>query len=211
MKKMILSVRLTLLTLAFVVGPVHAQKLSIPGVSGPAINVLDGKVIVTVKLLNLELQAGGEMLIPKTKHSSFQMSPNIVDGGTLLQLSLDPSDIKGVKVANDPNTLPDGRPLPGIPGGALASLRVDTDLFHTSYYFGKTLFGIYFPAKINTQGFGASYAFNVKGKVAGSISLVASDATGRSSGFLFFLKKIVLDESLQAKIEESIRNPGVLY
>lgn len=214
MKKLFSSVRLALLAMSLVVLPLHAETTDvagIPGVEGPAFNFLDGKLIVSLKLLLVEIQAGGSMVIPKTKDSRFELVPNIIDGGTLLQVTLDPADIKGVTVANDPNTLPDGRPIPGgIPGGVLPSLRIDTQWLNTSYYFAKTLFGIYFPVKVNTQGIGGTVQFNINGKIGGNFSVVNSDSQGRNAALLLFLRKNAM-ESFKEKLEESARNPGIMY
>lgn len=213
MKKLISSIKLALLVMALVAFPLHAQtinKAGIPGVEGPAINFLDGKIILSLKLLLVEIQAGGSMLIPKTKESRVELVPNIVDGGTLLQITLDPADIKGVTVAADPHALPDGRPIPGIPGGELPSLRIDSDWLNTSYYFAKTLFGVYLPVKVNTQGIGGTVQFNISGKIGGNFSVVSSDAQGKNAALLVFLRKNAM-ESLTEELEESARNPGVMY
>jgi hypothetical protein len=216
MKKWFLSLKLMVLAMALTLAPGCGQTgdgvPQIPGVTGPSFNIVDGKVLITIKLLQVNITAGGSMIIPKTKDSRFEISPNIVDGGTLLQFTLDPADIKGVTVAQDPNTLPDGRPIPGIPGGALPSLRIDTPLFHSSYYFSQTLFGIYLPFNFDTRGLAATYQFSINGKVTGSIGIVSSDANGKNSGLLIFLQKAALkDAQLTNMLEESLRNPGVVY
>ena len=119
----------------------------IPGVKGPLFNLLDGKVMVTVKLLKANLNVGAKVPIPKTKASYFEVSPNLEDGGTLLVFFLDLEDLKNMNIGiGDGNTLPDGRPIPGIPGGTLTgSLRADTELLDMSFYFHKSLFGFYVP------------------------------------------------------------------
>jgi len=214
MNKLITSIRLSLLAIALVAFPLHAEtqkiQAGIPGVEGPAFNFLDGKLIVTVKLLLVEIQFGGSMVIPKTHDSRIELVPNILDGGSLLQLTLDPADIKGVTVATDPHTLPDGRAIPGIPGGELPSLRVDTEWLNTSYYFAKTLFGIYLPVKVNTQGLGGTIQFKINNKIGGNFSVTSSDPQGKNAAFLIFLKKNAM-ESFAEKLEESARNPGILY
>ncbi len=73
--------------------------------------------------VNAEIGLGGSFVIPKTKDSRFELAPNVIDGGTLVQLTLDPADIKGVRVASDPHALPDGRPLPGVAGGEIQYSR----------------------------------------------------------------------------------------
>lgn len=213
MKKLITSVRFCLLAMLLTAFPLQAQNTTtagIPGVEGPAINFLDGKLILSLKLLLVEIQMGGSMIIPKTKDSRVELVPNIVDGGTLLQITLDPADIKGVRVATDPHALPDGRAIPGIPGGELPSLRIDTDWLNTSYYFAKTLFGVYLPVKVNTQGFGGTVQFNINGKMGGNFSVISSDAQGRNAALMLFLRKNAM-ESLTEKLEESARNPGIMY
>lgn len=213
MKKWILSLKMLVLCFALMACGKTASGLpKIQGVEGPHFNIVDGKVLITLKLLNISSQYGGQMFIPETSHSTIEVGPNIIDGGTLIQVSLDPSDIKGVQVADDPNTLPDGRAIPGIPGGELPSLRIDTQLFNTSYYFSKTLFGIYLPFNFNTQGLGASYEFQIGGKATGNIGIVASEQNKKNSGLLIFLRKAALEDSqLKNVLKMSARNPGVVY
>ena len=43
----------------------------IPGVKGPTFNLMDGKVMVTIKLLKANLNVGAKVPIPKTKDSFF--------------------------------------------------------------------------------------------------------------------------------------------
>lgn len=193
--------------------PVHAEtniNPVIPGVEGPLINFLDGKMLITMKLLNVEIAGGGSFIIPKTKDSRFELSQNVVDGGTMVVLTLDPADIKGVRVAKDPHTLPDGRPMPGAPNGELPSLRIDTDWLKTSYYFHKTLFAIYLPVKFNTAGYGGNMSFKIGKKVGGTLFLIPSDTQGKNAAFLLYLQKNAMEET-EKYLEASLRNPGVLY
>lgn len=203
----------TLMAALMLALPVHAETTInpiIPGVEGPFFNFLDGKILVTVKLLNAEIGGGGSFVIPKTKDSRFELAPNVIDGGTLIQLTLDPADIKGVRVGTDPRTLPDGRPIPGVTGGELPSLRIDTDWMNTSYYFAKTLFGVYLPVKFNTQGIGGSMSFKIGKKAGGTLFLIGSDPKGKGSAFLLFLQKNAMVE-MEKYLDASLRNPGVLY
>ncbi len=183
---------------------------SIPGVEGPAFNIVNGKFIVSLKLLNVEITTGGSMLIPKTKESRFELIQNIIDGGTLLQFTIDPKDIKGVRVANDPNTLPDGRPIPGVPGGEMMSLRIDTELFKTSYYFHKTLFAVYIPFNFNTYGLGVSYEYRINNKIGGHLLVVQSDAQGKNAGLMLTVRKTMLND-IEQVLELSKKNPGIVY
>ena len=125
MKKEFRSLKMMILTLALLVATScgNSPKLpEIPGVKGPVFNLLDGKVMVTVKLLRANLNVGARVPIPKTKASSFEVSPNLEDGGTLVVFSLDIEDLKDMNIGvGDGNTLPDGRAIPGIPGGTTLS------------------------------------------------------------------------------------------
>ncbi len=186
----------------------------IPGVKGPLFNLLDGKVMVTVKLLKANLNFGAKVPIPKTKASYFEVSPNLEDGGTLLVFFLDLEDLKNMNIGiGDGNTLPDGRPIPGIPGGTLTgSLRADTELLDMSFYFHKSLFGFYIPLGWNTNGFGGYWNVVINQKNIGLLGAVSSDDQGRGAGFILFLRLEQLkDRQLQKMIELSKRNPHIMY
>ena len=186
----------------------------IPGVKGPLFNLLDGKVMVTVKLLKANLNVGAKVPIPKTKASYFEVSPNLEDGGTLLVFFLDLEDLKNMNIGiGDGNTLPDGRPIPGIPGGTLTgSLRADTELLDMSFYFHKSLFGFYIPLGWNTNGFGGYWNVVINQKNIGLLGAVSSDDQGRGAGFILFLRLEQLkDRQLQKMIELSKRNPHIMY
>lgn len=186
----------------------------IPGVKGPLFNLMDGKVLVTVKLLKANLGLGAKVPIPKTKESFFEVSPNLEDGGTLVVFHLDVDDLKDMNIGvGDGNTLPDGRPIPGIPGGTLeTSLRVDTELLDMSFYFHKALFGFYIPLGWNTNGLGGSYDVIINDKNIGMLGLVPSDNEGRSAGFILFLRLGQLkDRQFQQLLKMSKRNPHLMY
>ena len=186
----------------------------IPGVKGPLFNLLDGKVMVTVKLLKANLNVGAKVPIPKTKASYFEVSPNLEDGGTLLVFFLDLEDLKNMNIGiGDGNTLPDGRPIPGIPGGTLTgSLRADTELLDMSFYFHKSLFGFYIPLGWNTNGFGGYWNVVINQKNIGLLGAVSSDDQGRGAGFILFLRLEQLkDRQIQKMIELSKRNPHIMY
>ena len=186
----------------------------IPGVKGPLFNLLDGKVMVTVKLLKANLNVGAKVPIPKTKASYFEVSPNLEDGGTLLVFFLDLEDLKNMNIGiGDGNTLPDGRPIPGIPGGTLTgSLRADTELLDMSFYFHKSLFGFYIPLGWNTNGFGGYWNVVINQKNIGLLGAVSSDDQGHGAGFILFLRLEQLkDRQIQKMIELSKRNPHIMY
>ena len=217
MKKEFRSLKMMFLTLALLVATScgNSPKLpEIPGVKGPVFNLLDGKVLVTVKLLRANLNVGARVPIPKTKASSFEVSPNLEDGGTLVVFSLDIEDLKDMNIGvGDGNTLPDGRAIPGIPGGTLTdSLRVDTELLDMSFYFHKSLFGFYIPLGWNTNGFGGYWNVVINDKNIGLLGAVSSNDQGHGAGFILFLRLQQLKtKEFQKLLRLSKQNPHILY
>jgi hypothetical protein len=217
MKKEFRSLKMMILTLALLVATScgNSPKLpEIPGVKGPLFNLLDGKVMVTVKLLRANLNVGARVPIPKTKASSFEVSPNLEDGGTLVVFSLDIEDLKDMNIGvGDGNTLPDGRAIPGIPGGTLTdSLRVDTELLDMSFYFHKSLFGFYIPLGWNTNGFGGYWNVVINDKNIGLLGAVSSNDQGHGAGFILFLRLQQLkSKEFQKLLRLSKQNPHIMY
>jgi hypothetical protein len=217
MNKWLMNFKMMFLTIALVLATSCGKEPKlpeIPGVKGPLFNLLDGKVMVTVKLLKANLNVGAKVPIPKTKASFFEVSPNLEDGGTLLVFFLDLEDLKNMNIGiGDGNTLPDGRPIPGIPGGTLTgSLRADTELLDMSFYFHKSLFGFYIPLGWNTNGFGGYWNVVINQKNIGLLGAVSSDDQGHGAGFILFLRLDQLkDRQIQKMIELSKRNPSIMY
>ncbi len=190
------------------------QLPEIPGVKGPQFNLLDGKVMVTLKLLKANLNVGAKVPIPKTKASYFEVSPNVEDGGTLVVFYLDVADLKDMNIGiGDGNTLPDGRPIPGIPGGVLqGSLRADTELLDMSFYFHKSLFGFFIPLGWDTNGFGGYWNVVINNVNVGLLGAVSSDPQGHGAGIILFLR---LDQLRNPQFQHLLRlskeNPETLY
>lgn len=217
MKQGILSLKCLFLTFALLLATSCGEQPKlpeIPGVKGPFFNVMDGKIMVTLKLLKANLNAGAKVPIPKTKESYFEVSPNIEDGGTLVVFYVAVDDLKEVDIGvGDPNTLPDGRPLPGVAGGTLEnSLRLDTELLDTSFYFHEKLFGFFIPLGWDTNGFGGYWNVVINNKNIGMLGAVASDDQGRGAGILLFLRLEALkDKQLKKLINLSEKNRHLIY
>lgn len=217
MKKWFQSLKVMLVTLTLLLATScgkEAKLPEIPGVKGPQFNVTDGKVMVTVKLLRANLNIGAKVPIPKTKESFFEVSPNLIDGGTLLVFYLDVDDLKDMNIGiGDGNTLPDGRPIPGIPGGTLeGSLRADTELLDMSFYFHKSLFGFFIPLGWDTNGLAGYWNVVINNKNIGLLGAVSSDDQGHGAGIMLFLRLEQLqDKQLQKIINLSKRNPHLIY
>lgn len=209
--------KLLLLTLALALATSCGKEVKlpeIPGVKGPQFNLMNGKVLVTVKLLRANLEMGAKVPIPKTKSSFFELSPNLIDGGTLAVFHLDVEDLKDMNIGiGDGNTLPDGRAIPGIPGGTLEnSMRADTELLDMSFYFHKSLFGFYIPLGWNTNGLGGYWPVVINGKDVGLLGAVSSDNQGHGAGIMLFLRLEQLkDRDFQRLLKLSKRNPHQIF
>ncbi len=219
MKKWLQSLKAMALCLAIVLAPSCGQQAGglpeIEGVKGPIFNVVDGQILMTFEFRNLEVQAGFKVPIPKTKRSSFELAPNAVDGGMILQVYMDVEDLTSISIGvGDGNYLPDGRPLPGVPGGKLEnSLRIDTDFEDISFYYHKELFGVWIPMGFETAGISGYWNVNMAGKRVGFLGLVGNDPVkDYKAGAVILLNLNQLkDKQLQKLIELSKQNPHMIY
>jgi hypothetical protein len=161
------------------------------GIQGPQFNLVDGRILMSLKFLNLEVDNGFKAPIPETKNSFFEYSPNLEDGGTLLVFHLDIEDLRTIDIgAGDGNYLPDGRPVPGIPGGKLEnSLRIDTAWKDISYFYHKKLFGVWIPFGFETAGLSGYWNMYFNQKNIGMLGLVGNDPVNNfKAGGIIFLK-----------------------
>lgn len=189
----------------------------IPGVMGPDVSFIDGKVMVEMRLLQVELDVGFDFFIPKTHNSSIGITPNSLEGGSLVRLLIDLEDLKKVNVGvGQGNTLPDGRPIPGIPGGELKdSLRLDLDerFYNVSIYYHKLLAGIHIPFHFNLGMFRTvAIPLKWKGKQVGSIAVVKAEGPNKASGTIFLrLNAFKQNKEIQQLLELSRKNPGQVF
>jgi hypothetical protein len=219
MKNWLLSIKAAVLCAAIVLTPSCGQEgggmPEINGVKGPLFNVVDGQVLMTFKLLNMQVDAGLKVPIPKTKHSFLEFSPNMIDGGMMLQVYMDVEDLKSISIGvGDGNYLPDGRPLPGVPGGKLEnSLRIDTEWHDISFYYHKQLFGLWIPVGFETAGISGYWNINIKDKRVGFLGLVGNDPVrDYKAGAVVLLHLDALkDKQLNRLIQLSKRNPHLIY
>jgi hypothetical protein len=218
-KKWMLPIKAMVLCMAIVFVPSCGQQGAelpeIQGVKGPMFNVVDGQVLMTFKLLNMQVDAGLKVPIPKTKHSFLEFAPNAIDGGMMLQVYMDVEDLKSISIGvGDGNYLPDGRALPGVPGGRLEnSLRIDTQWHDISFYYHKELFGLWIPVGFETAGISGYWNINMNQKRVGFLGLVGNDEVrGYKAGAVVLLNLGALkDKQLNRLLEISKRNPHMIY
>lgn len=218
MKQWMMSIKAAVLCLAIVVTPSCGNQAELPqieGVKGPIFNVVDGQVLMTFKFLNMQVDAGLKAPIPKTKHSFIEFAPNMLDGGMMLQVYMDVEDLQSIAIGvGDGNYLPDGRPLPGIPGGRLEnSLRIDTEWKDISFYYHKELFGLWIPVGFETAGISGYWNISMNQKRVGFLGLVGNDEVrDYKAGAVVLLNLAALkDKQLKQLINLSKKNPHLIY
>jgi hypothetical protein len=161
----------------------------IPGVDGPKLNIMDGKILLSVGLENIDLQGGATLPLPKLDRSSVTLAPRL-EGGTLIQVALDPKDIESDEFRVVPHeTLPDGRPFPFLVGGTLPALAIQVPkAFDTTFYASNKVFGFFLPIKLPDE-FNVSihYRLKINGKNVGIVSLIHPGAEGEGAGVILLL------------------------
>jgi len=160
----------------------------IQGVTGPDVEVVNGRLILSMVFQDIHIDGGATIPIPKYPNSSIQVGPDFQSAGTLLVLTISVTDFLGDKgTLFNPQTLPGGRPLPGIAAGVIPAIAIQVpQLMNMVFYVGPDVLGVFVPfAKLNLQGAIVSFRFyNKAGSPVGMISLVGSDASGQNAGIL---------------------------
>lgn len=218
MKKWMLSLKAALLCLLIVMTPSCGKDAGVPeinGVKGPMFSVVDGQILLTFKFLNMQMDAGLKVPVPKTQHSFMEFAPNAEDGGMMLTLFLDVVDLASISIGvGDGNTLPDGRPLPGIPGGRLEnSLRIDTPWHDISFYYHKKLFGLWIPVGFETAGISGYWNMNFNNKNIGFLGIVGNDPVRdyKAGGVVLLRLENLKDKQLNRLLKLSKQNPHLIY
>lgn len=161
----------------------------IPGIDGPKLNIIDGKILLSVGLENIDLPAGVTLPIPKLKHSSMTLSPRF-EGGSLIQVAFDLRDVESDEFKVVPSqTLPDGRPFPFLVGGELPALAFNIPkAFDSTFYASNKAFGFFVPVKFPAGvNFNIPIRLKVNGKNFGIFSAIGNGPDGSGSGFILLL------------------------
>jgi hypothetical protein len=160
----------------------------IQGITGPDVEVVNGRLILSMVFQNISIDAGATIPIPKYPNSSIQVGPDFQSAGTLLVVTIAASDFLGSH-GNffDPQTLPGGRPLPGVAAGFLPALAIQVpQLMNMCFYVGPQVIGVFVPFnKLNLAGTILTFRFfNKSGSAVGELSLVGADSAGKNAGIL---------------------------
>ena len=184
----------------------------IPGVDGPKINVVNGKIVVSVRLENLEIPAGLNLPISsKLEGATVGINPAIIEGGTLMQATFDTAsldnDIFNVVPAN---VMPNGEPFPFLTGGELPSYAFHVPkALDMTFYVSKKVFGFFLPIKLDDNiTFDVPFRLKIGGQNVGIISAIGNNAEGAGSGLMILLtlKDIEANEDIQTALKYSKRS-----
>lgn len=164
----------------------------IEGVTGPDVEVVNGRLVFSMVFQSVSIDGGATIPIPKYPNSSVQVGPDFQSAGTLLVLTISISDfLKDKGSLFNPQTLPGGRPLPGVAAGVIPAVAIQVPkLMNMVFYVGPEVLGVFVPlAKLNLQGAIVSFRFyNKASEPIGMISLVGADAEGNNAGILALIR-----------------------
>lgn len=186
LKNRFLGVLTLISMMVFSVSCGKAGDVSIPGVQGPNVSLLEDNLILSMVIEDMEIIAGATYKVPKYKSSFIGLNPNLEGAGAVLTFTVSLDDIFSAETKElDPKTLPGGRMIPGVAQGALPAVAFSVDsMKNMAFYVGPSIFGVWIPLpKFELYGFAWTKAFNVGDKRVGNITLFGKDENGENSGF----------------------------
>ncbi len=164
----------------------------IEGVTGPDVEVVNGRLVLSMVFQSIQIDGGATIPIPKYPNSSIQVGPDFASAGTILVLTVSVSDFLGDKGTLFPaQSLPGGRALPGIASGVIPAVAIQVkQLMNMVFYVGPEVLGVFVPfGKLDMQGAIVSFRFyNKAGEAVGLLSLVGNDAEGKNAGILAMIR-----------------------
>lgn len=164
----------------------------ISGVTGPDVEVVNGRLIMSMVFQDIQIDGGATIPIPKYPNSSVQVGPDFASAGTILVLSVAVTDfLKDKGTLFNPQTLPGGRPIPGIASGVVPAIAIQVpQLMNMVFYVGMEVLGVFVPfSKLDMQGAIVSFRFyNKAGEPVGMLSLVGNDTAGQNAGILALVR-----------------------
>jgi hypothetical protein len=165
---------------------------TIDGITGPDVEFVNGRVVLSMVFQNITIDGGATIPIPKYPNSSVQVGPDFQSAGTLLVVTISASDFLGDKGAAFPaQSLPGGRPLPSVASGVMPAVAIQVPkLMNTVFYVGPEVLGVFVPFnKLDLAGSILSFRFyNKAAEPIGILALVGSDSAGANAGILALMR-----------------------
>jgi hypothetical protein len=169
------------------------KNISIAGVTGPTVAYVNGTFTMSLVIQNATVQGGVRLPIPHMPNSYLEVGPDLQSNGLLISTGLAAADIAAISngsiVLLDPQSLPGGRPLPGVSAGTLPAIAVEVPSWdHMVFYVGPSVFGLYVPVNLGLPGYMATFRFyDNSGNDIGNISVVGQDTDKKNSGVLLLI------------------------
>ena len=167
-----------------------ASNIQVPGVNNMSVTLNQDSVLISMVFQSIQIDGGLRYNIPKYPNSYLEISPDLQSAGTLMAINVSLKDVLGGSLQTLPaQTLPGGRPLPGVTTGRLPAVAFTIQKFdNMSFYLGPQVFGVFIPIK----GLGIGNAivtarYYTGANRIGNISLVGEDANGQNGGILLML------------------------
>lgn len=172
---------LSLLTaqLAFATAP-------IPGLEGPQVSVQKGKLVLTLRMPEASPTLLHSFHLTEEKGSTVTTRA-MNEGGSLLEMKLDIDELGAMGTSSGSHhTLPDGRAIPGVPGGAVKdSLIFDRGQGFVTFHTAKS-FGVALPLNWDLGTTGKSHHWlNWQGKNIGMLSFTPGSHGKKPYAFVF--------------------------
>lgn len=176
------------------------RNIEIAGVDGPHVTLLEDNLRITMVLENIYVEGGLRYAIPRYPNSFVEISPDLDSDGTLMVYTIALGDVFNQDLNRlDPQSLPGGRPLPGIASGTLPAVAFTIERFHNiSVYIGRDIFGLFVPVRLGIDQSILTARFYSSGRRVGNISLVGNDSNGENSGVLLLLD---MNRSTQSRLQ----------
>lgn len=164
----------------------------IAGVTGPDMEVVNGRLIMSMVFQDIQVDGGATIPIPKYANSSVQVGPDFQSSGTLITITISVADFLGDRgTLFNPQALPGGRPLPSVASGVMPAVAIQVpQLNNMVFYVGPEVLGVFVPfTKLDLQGAIVTFRFyNKAGDPVGTLSLVGADAAGKNAGILALIR-----------------------
>lgn len=184
-----------------------SSNIHVPGVNKMSVTLNQDAVLISMVFESIQLDGGLRYNIPKYPNSYLEISPDLQSSGTLMAINIAINDVLNTGLQKlDPQSLPGGRPLPGVAGGRLPAVAFTIEKFHNmGFYIGPQVFGVFIP--VNSLGIGSSIItaryYTGKSRI-GNISLVGDDANGENSGILLML-------DMGASVKKQLKSVAAKY
>lgn len=158
----------------------------IEGVRGPFFDLSSDYVLMSMQFEKINLNGGAR--VPFMKKSFVDVVPAQDGEGTMMQIALHIEDIESEDFRfAPPQTLPGGRPIPGIIGGQLPAVAVNVPSFaDTTFYIGPKVLGAFVPVKLETNLSG-SFRLWQGNKSIGLLHLIGQDENQENAGMAIMI------------------------